>query len=491
MAEEITIPKLIAAISPDEYQDYKTKEDLKEFKDLIIKEGISKATEKAKPKPCREQTLTYNSPSEPLEPVYFWLLDLMNARFKSVEKLVDNFTSTPTSGQFGEMGMRSQRMQDEAMKILGSVNTIIKSIINLIYDLKEFEIRLKHYEAANSKDKQKAEAGNLALKQIWMDNVDVKKARGSINMLSFDLNFATLRDAFMIINNEKDVDKLDLNDRVKRILKPRILEFIEWKTASEKELIKRFEIEKSYLKSQVSAVQLYTRWVKPYLKAVAQLEQKNSTSPSLVTAFDTVVLELTLLGKNPIDVEEEAIETKNVPANLGKIKFKRKYYTCLLLDFSFRGIPGKAGQHFVFGGRVDVSFKAYALNDEELKMLNQELTKSDFEEALKLAQGVTDESLGQLKEELDHFLEDYSKDKENEKKKDTNPFAALFGKYEKKEEKKKEEKKISKIKPDNYYEKIVREIAKHNAEVICFDIFDIYKKAHGMASHPDPFEAAP
>jgi len=216
--------------------------------------------------PAEEHKLVYDSTSETLEPVYFWILDFTNNLFDGkVEKLVDNFTASPGSGHFAELGARATRMQEEGMKILGSVNTVLKSIMNLIYDLKEFEIRLSHYNISHSEKKEEEDTGFLALKQIWMDNVDVKRGRGSINMLAQDLNFVTLRDAFMIARTVEEVDKMDLNDRVKRILKPRLHEFLEWKKRSEVELRKRFEIEKGYLKSQVNSLKLYTRWVKPYI----------------------------------------------------------------------------------------------------------------------------------------------------------------------------------------------------------------------------------
>ena len=35
--------------------------------------------EKLKQKPSEEHELVYNSPSETLEPVYFWLLDLISS----------------------------------------------------------------------------------------------------------------------------------------------------------------------------------------------------------------------------------------------------------------------------------------------------------------------------------------------------------------------------------------------------------------------------
>src|SRR3989344_1541332 len=119
-----------------------------------------------------------------------------------------------------------------------------------------------------------------------MDNVDVKKGRGSINMLAQDLNFLTIRDAFMIVNSVEDVEKQDLNDRVKRILKPRMQEFLEWKERSEKELLKRYEIERAYLRSQVAALKLYSGWTKPYLKTAQKLGMKDFRSPDIVNVFN-------------------------------------------------------------------------------------------------------------------------------------------------------------------------------------------------------------
>jgi hypothetical protein len=336
--------------------------------------------------PAEEHKLVYDSTSETLEPVYFWILDFMNKRFdEKVEKLVDNFTSSPGSGHFAELGARATRMQEEGMKILAAANTVLKSVINLIYDLKEFEIRLSHYKASHSKNKEEADAGLLALKQVWMDNIDVKRGRGSINMMAQDLNFVTLRDSFMIAKTIEDVSKMDLNDRVKRILKPRLREFIEWRKRSETELKKRFEIEKGYLKSQVNSLQLYSRWVKPYLIAAEKLMAKErGREPAIVNVFNTLLLELAILAKSEVNIEEEAVD-KNLPIEFRKIKPKRKYYACVLVDFVFRGIPQRASAqqaHYVFGGRTDVIFRGYCLNEEELTLLDEKLGESDIEDTL-------------------------------------------------------------------------------------------------------------
>ena len=450
-----------------------------------------------KQKPAVEHQITYDSSSETLEPVYFWVLNFMNNLFGGkVEKLVDNFSSSPGSGHFAELSQKKTIMQDNVMKTLGAVNQVIKSIINIIYDLKDFEIRLSYYTDAKSNDRNKADAAMLGLKQIWMDNVDIKRGRGSINMLAQDLSFITLRDAFMSANSISEVKKLDLNERVIRILVPRIEEFLKWKDLSEQELEKRFNIEKNYLKSQINTLQLYSRWVKPYLKAAAQLEMNSDMdkNPALVTAFNTILLQLTLFGKNKFDFEE-AILTNALPN--GVKKPKRDYYSCVIVDFSFQGIPQKYGQHYVFGGRAVVNFKAYALSQDEVDALYQELKKADIVDVFKLIEGSTTESLDELKKDIDHFLNKGKLEEEAEKaekEKDVNPFSALFSfiniksKEEKEAEKKKGEIDIKKIKKDSYVESIVRNLAKKQAIETCFNVYDVYKKAHGMASHDNPYE---
>ncbi|MEK6831050.1 MAG: hypothetical protein AABX77_03395 [Nanoarchaeota archaeon] len=441
-----------------------------------------------------EHHLVYDSPSETLEPIYFWILDFMQKVTGDVTKVADNFASSPGSGHFSEIGVKKTQMQEQASKILGTINSVLRSILNLIYDLKEFKIRLSHYDAANSKNKSEAEAGLLALKQIWMDKVDTQRGQGSINALSAgNLQFVTLRDAFMVAKSQDDVDKIDLNERVKRILKPRVQEFLEWKKRSEQELKKRFEIEKSYLKSQVDALKLQSRWAKPYLKAAEKLAQdeKLAEDAALVTAFNTVLLQLTLIGKKELKIDSRTtysryggitlpVEFKNMAKKL------RKYYSVVLVDFNFIGIPSKAGQHYVFGGKADIKFKSYALNEDEIALLNSKLNESDLDSALKLVQGMTDDSLSQLKLDIDEFMGD----KEKKETADINPFSALFGLFkEGKTNKDKEKEKIELLKnkgvrKDSYAEAYFRNVAIADAMNTGFDVYDIFKKHKGMASFP-------
>jgi len=481
-----TLPQIIGKINPLLYAE-NGKELLKEY-------GSSEniPTEKVVPKPLATHTLVYDSSAETLEPIYFFILDLMNDFGLAPQKYIDNFSSSPGSGHFGELGQRATIMQQQAAKLMGDVNTVLRSVLNIIYDLKEFRIRLQSYDDLKSENKESA---ILSLKQIWMDKVDIIKGNSSIKAMALgQVGFATLIDAFLAVRDLKEVDKLDLNDRVKRILRPRVHEFYVWLEQSESELRKRYELEKTYLKSQVNSLKLYSRWAKPYLRVAQELESKDmGREAALVKTFNTIILELTLLGKNKIDVESAALQG-DLPRELKKMKIKRGYNGCVLVEFRFRGIPQRMGgqqAHYTFGGRTEVTFMSYALNDDELKKIDEELEKSDVSDVLKLVEGATTESLDQLDSEINFFLEEEPQEKIKSKSTDSsNPFFALIGKYNEKEPKKKEastetvKKPSGPIQPDTFIEKTqIRAFAAHKASTTTFELFDVYKKAHSMVSY--------
>ena len=157
-----------------EYEDYK------EIKKDIQKELYSLITKK----PAVSYNLVYDSLSEGLEPIYFWLLDFMRESAPGGLKLdvwkgPEEFEASVSSGYFGEIGQRASLMQQKAMEYLGAINNVIKSVLNLIYDLKEFEIRLGPYNKLSSKEEsgENKRAALHSLKGIWMDQVDTRKRR--------------------------------------------------------------------------------------------------------------------------------------------------------------------------------------------------------------------------------------------------------------------------------------------------------------------------
>ncbi len=491
----VNIHNLIAAINPDLYCDLEVK---KEVKKTAKEEGYLEAAKKAKPKqseyidldnekfisnpfklnglkyPIEKHNLVYDNFSQALEPIYFWILDYINREYKESEKLIDNFVTSPGSAQFSEMGGRLTRMQEEAMKMMGTAGAVIKSILNIIYDLKEFKIRLSLYDDLNSNDKSRKNSALLSLKQIWLDQVDFPKRQStSIKGLAQQFDYVTLIDAFMVADSLEHVEKIDLNDRVKRILQQRVSEFFKWIRESEHELRKRFEIEKIYLRNQVNSVKLYARWIKPYLKAARLLEQRANSTSALVTAFNTSLFELTLMGRYEYKLDDD-ISSGALPKSYKNI-IKKKYYTIVIVEFRYRSVPERVAQGgYGFRGRVEIDFTSYALNEKELEILKRELEKDDLGDLMQMMEGTTSESLEIIQADLDEFLDEKKEKKKEEKGEDINPFSALFSIFK---PEKKEDEDISK---DNYFERVARSQALVVARVACMKLYTAYKSANEM-----------
>src|SRR3989344_2626850 len=394
--------------------------------------------------PTEKHLLVIEDISKGLEPIYFWMLDYINEEYTDSVKLVDNFVTSVNSQQFSESGQKATRMQEEAMNLMQTSGVLIKSILNLIYDLREFKIRLSTYDDLKSKEDTKKNSAFLVLKQMWMHQVDTaKRGTGSINALAQQLDFVILRDAFMAASSLEEVDNMDLNDRVKRILRQRVWEFELWVKESEKELRKRYEIEKIYLKNQLNSARLYARWVKPYLRASKDLEQRAQRNSSLVNAFNTTLLELSVLGKKKYNIKE-GISMNSIPKHFFKT-IKKNYNFIAIIEFRFRSIPERNNQGgYAFRGRAEIEFTSYVMTDKELEIFLKEVEKDDVGDLMRFAEGMTDDSLAKIQFDLDEFLEDEKKmsDKKKEiedKKKegDVNPFSALLSifKSDKKENK--------------------------------------------------------
>ena len=112
-------------------------ENYKEIKGEILRE-LAPLVEKVDKK---TYTLIYDSLNEGIEPIYFWVLDFMADSKPTGLKLdvwkgKEEYEASASSGYFGEMGQRTSLMQQKAMEYLGAINNVIKSILNLIYDLR-------------------------------------------------------------------------------------------------------------------------------------------------------------------------------------------------------------------------------------------------------------------------------------------------------------------------------------------------------------------
>lgn len=515
-----TFEKLLVALNPSKYGNVEA-DKIKELKSIVKEEGlikgmieIGKKKIELVPKPIATHKLTFQSDQAQLEPIFYWILDFMQEAEWKVKKIVDNFIASPGSGQFSEMSGKATKNQEEAMKMLGAVNQVVKAALNLIYDLKEFEQRLSLYEKFASKDEKEVEDARLTLKQIWLDNVDIRKGNGAIHqMATSQMGFVTIREIFMKAKDTRDVDKMAeeglMNESIKRTVLPRIEEFLQWVKYSGEELKKRYSIEKSYLKSQVETIKMYSSWLKPYIKAAEELKQKGfPENAALVNAFSTSMFQLTLLGKKT----EKDLGNFEKGASEKQKKALRKYHPLMMIDIKFRGhVAQRATQKgdyaFAYGGKLDMTFDAYVVNNEELKLVEDELAKEEVLDSMKFSMNLAEDSLKALNDDLEKLLkteeerekDKAEKDKKNKKEtgaeidffgaiKDT--FLGIFkGPFASKEKKKdiKEIKLPSDIKPDNYIEQEIRINAEKTASEGLYLIYDIYKKSHGMASSPESF----
>ncbi|HLC55784.1 MAG TPA: hypothetical protein VJJ23_00950 [Candidatus Nanoarchaeia archaeon] len=465
-------------------EEEKDAETRVEIRRLLVQEIKKDALVKLDINEPGEYNITYDSMSEGLEPIYFWLLDFMRGTAPTglgleVKKLDEAFEASVSSGYYGEMGSRASIMEDRAMKIMGTVNTVIRSIINLMYDLKEFRIRIDSYDDLKSDNAQKREIAEISLRGVWMDQVDIKHGRGSINGLAQQLQFVTLRDAFFRMKSVDQIDNLDLNSRVKVILKRKFQEYNEWRKYSGDELRKRYNIEKAYLKSQVESLKLYTKWARPYLIAAQKLRMREFNSPDIVNTFNNMQMEISLFGKK--EVKPESVFEK-----YKKIKFKNKYYSCLEVEFKFRTVPQSlrtaAGSQYVHAGTTDMFFRGYMFTDEELKIIEDQ----EAYEGLELVEELTNNSLKEIYADMDLYLQDQpseqKKKKEEKKKKEIVSIWNVFGGFKEVTNKLKEVfRYIGPTKTKDSFEvDQVKSSAKKAALETVLRAYDIYKKGHGM-----------
>ena len=465
-------------------------------------------------------TLIYDSFSEGLEPVYFWIVDFMRDNYwgvgLEVRKTLDEFQGAVGSGFFGDLGTRASIMQDRAMKMLTTINSVVRSIINILYDLKEFDQRLQLYKDLHSNEVVKKNTARLSLKQVWIDRVDIQRGRGSINMLTQQLQFVTLRDAFMAADSVEEVQKMDLNDRVKRILAPRVQEYLAWEKLSQAELTRRYKIERAYLKSQVSSLKLYSQWARPYLKAAQQLTSADYRTPDLVSIFNNMQLQVSLFGKRQIKpgdvVPTNPIYVKNKFAD---VKLPKSIYSCVEVTMTYRTIPHtitrtESGTHYAQGGKVNIRFRGFALDADEVEAVEQE----ELYQGLELIESMTKESLESMQDEISKYLEQEEKGSEDPEERIKQLSELISSVSDKKtvDKYKKEIKELTKkLRPENEnilsslfkglkeitgplqgilkpklelgrIEKMTRDSAKSKSASSAYVVYLVYKKSHGMVS---------
>ncbi len=443
--------------------------------------------------------------SRALESDYFWIRDYLTGPLgyelwrQDEEKAASVFSTL-----FGEMSQRKQALEKRVQELFSTINAVVQSIIRILYDLREYDRFLAIHEDLKSKNPKKREAALITAKRIFMDEVDVKKGRGSINVLSSSqYEFLSLRDLFLKAKGVEDVDKFDANDRVKRILKDRVREFFDWLPRWEKQLRQQKNLLLSYLKSQYGSLKLYIQWAEPYLRAIRLLgfSDKLALEKKLIGVFDTNVIRIELMGKDSFLAWEEKIKErggkKYVPKKEDKLSEDRKYrlygpkaFKLLRVELNFASKPTvisqePGGRSYRQFGELSVKISAHGFDEKSWEEFEKLKDKIEVEEENLLIQAITGGSLKELRDEIEKYIGEFEGEikKEEEKKKEVKRpplmFVEIIESFKKnfKVSAPKESKKV--IFPKWKIEE-AKKMAKDKAKEDGKDLYGAYKKRHDI-----------
>lgn len=447
-------------------------------------------------KPLKKQIIKVENIQGGVETYYFWILNFLrnpSALDYEVDKTSDVYTATETSTYFGNVEQRKAIQQDRVSQFLATIGKMIKDLFQIVRELRILDEKLTYY-TESKKEGESGESADIALKGAWIDLVEGgSKNPASVYGLATQVGFTTLPDLFFKITVKKredlvkvmeSMEKEGFNRKIREVLERKLFQYYVWKEKTETELSTRKNFMLKYLRQHYHSIQLYMRWIKPYLKNVKKLQMAEITGPDLVTAFETSQIELELVAIK----KKYLIETK-----LGYVtKDFKKTYPCLKINFQYVTIPqmlyqaeGQRGA--VHSGRTTITIEGYTITKEELDGYKKKKDDDDVEllESLNVAMKAMDEEIKKyLKEAGEKFKEDIEKQENQEQEKILSGIGSMFGgvfsglketlgslipKSEKQE-----------VEVDEEEEKMVAEnIAKAHA----FILYDAFKKVNGMITY--------
>ncbi|MDO8642123.1 MAG: hypothetical protein Q7R76_00830 [Candidatus Woesearchaeota archaeon] len=350
--------------------------------------------------------LIYEVYNQSIEDLYFRALDFLREEneFAEFEKILDIFAASEHSAFFGVAQQRIGLQQDKVSQFLATIGKMVKELFQLVRELRILDERMYIYDASYQADK----SAEISLKGYWIDLVEGgAKNPSSVLGMAREIGFATLPDLFFDAppmsptDVQKHIDTLEFNRKVKEVLSRKLKSFLVWKLHTSKELKSRRTFTIKYLRQHYDIIKMYMNWVKPYLKNLRrlQLDFRKASSPHLIAAFESSLIEIEVLAKRPVGSDVYAIyhlhfdyrsrpEMKFVqegyqrgPQHCGRTTFTVRAYAWTKDDIRrYREFRDK--EDFELLGDVDVSVKAAytSLGDELEKYLKEaeSTTQTDF-----------------------------------------------------------------------------------------------------------------
>jgi hypothetical protein len=358
-------------------------------------------------------------------------------------------------------------LEDRTMQLLGSVNTVLKSIIAITYELKELDRNLSFYNLLESSDKSKKDTADLALKRIFVDNVDARKGGASLGSLSRTYEkgqggagFIDLLATFYAVKSLKDAEILEKNKMYRDIIRQRFLEYEDWKKINGSDLKNRREMLLQYLRSQFASFNMYKGWAAQSLTLLKRINisgiknasdyMKSARKPDI---FEAAIFSVETMAYKKLLLRNFDVEYKKVFGKKGPeipVKIVAKSYAGPLMtkgpreqtrffihqklrklgpevvpaieaSFAFtekqvfpKGVPQERPQ---YGGSLKVKIKPYCFTLDEWYLFQKAteayINKTVFEDV----DAVSGSSLAAIQKDLDKYIKEAeSRDKKAEKK---------------------------------------------------------------------------
>lgn len=370
--------------------------------------------------------ITMDAPQASVEANYFGLLSLLERKFPfgstydgvkgHIEKIKDIYMASETSAYFGMVEQRKGAQQDKFQQIMANIGQMVKTLFQLLRELRIIDERLEYYDKSMAGDK----AAEVALKGIWTDMVEGgAKSPGSVLGLAAQVGFVTLPDLFFSTHPKSadDVEKAVIkwkkggfNRKVREVLMRKLKQYMTWKEKTYKELKTGQVFKLKYMRQHYHVIKAYLNWMRPYLRNIKRLQMKSAeTDKDVMAAFDTSKIELEILA-----IKHFYTTDMHPDANV-EYKFK-KQFPCIRVRIEFVAMPQMSFQQEGFQrgalhvGKTKVYIEGFVTDKEQLDKYKKSIEDEDFE-----LLAAVNESITALKDDLEYYLEKAGDLKKEEK----------------------------------------------------------------------------
>ncbi len=398
------------------------------------------------------------------QPEYYSVMQIFGAIEYKPLKTAESVDPSSLSSLMNMVFEKRKNLEDRVMQLLGNINTVLKSLIAIIYELKELDRNIYFYDELKDSDKEKAEAAELALKRIFLDNVDSRKGGASLSALSRSPTqsqagpgFIDIMSVFYQVKNLKEVQEIDRNEQYKNILKNRYIEYEKWKEINGNDLKNRKKMLLQYLKSQMGSFNLYVDWCSTYLSLLSKMGWNTATraedymkGAGKPDIFENESFSVTAFAYKPIyareyDVEYVKlfkskgpeipikVEPKSIAGNLisrGYAEHKRSFIynrikkygplviPAIKLKMDFKEKPSKEQIQPPYEGTVYFHMFPYCFTPEEFYLYKKAQTAKIQKTVFAAVDQAVFHSLSVIKDDLDKYVKEAEKIEEKKPQKD-------------------------------------------------------------------------